>query len=210
MESRTLGQFPQYHSLHAAVRHPGRMCIHPTVYTPQWRQKSCTAVTRNVSQQCSERPANSSGTTTETSTSSSSPAQDESLEDLTRDNRNNSVDAEYERRQLNALRERKSWREGLSFKPESLNTARKSESFGESVQAVLDKVLIADFFFVCLALLLLIIGLGERVALNTSNIIDVWLPAWPLVVQPAIGVLMAGALLSGLAGWYRSDIAKDR
>lgn len=27
-----------------------------------------------------------------------------------------------------------------------------------------------------------------------QNIIDLWLPAWPLVVQPAIGLLMAGAV----------------
>lgn len=201
MESRTLG-FSSQHAHQAAIRQlkvprcstaPASQC-----------QVSRNARKRHVSRSAPERSTNAA------ESSNSRPKEDDWSEDLTRDYRSNDVDAEYERRQSNALRERISWRAGLNFKPESLNSARRSESFGESVQAVLDKVLIADFFFVCLALFLLIVGLGERVTMKTSNIIDLWLPAWPLVVQPAIGLLMAGALASGLAGWYRSDIAKDR
>ncbi len=29
---------------------------------------------------------------------------------------------------------------------------------------------------------------------HLQNILDLWLPAWPLIVQPAIGILMAGAV----------------
>lgn len=66
------------------------------------------------------------------------------------------------------------------------------------------QVLIADFFFVLLVLAWLGAGLAEKGALHSSTLIDAWMPLWPLLFQPAIGVLMAGALVSGGLNWLAS------
>jgi hypothetical protein len=65
-------------------------------------------------------------------------------------------------------------------------------------------VLIADFFFVLAALAWLGAGLGVQGALHSSAVLDAWYGLWPLVFQPAIGVLMLGALVSGGLGWLKS------
>ncbi len=68
---------------------------------------------------------------------------------------------------------------------------------------MLDKVLIADFFFVAFALAWLAGGVGERAAIGSQRLLDAWFPLWPLLFQPAIGVLMLGALVSGGVNWMR-------
>jgi hypothetical protein len=68
----------------------------------------------------------------------------------------------------------------------------------------LQQVLIADFFFVLLVLAWLGVGLAEKGALHSSSLIDAWMPLWPAVFQPAIGILMAGALVSGGLNWLSS------
>jgi hypothetical protein len=71
------------------------------------------------------------------------------------------------------------------------------------VKEALDKLLIADFFVVLAILGWLVAGLGIKGATGNSALVDAWLPLWPMVFQPAIGVLMAGALVSGGLGWLR-------
>lgn len=46
-------------------------------------------------------------------------------------------------------------------------------------------------------------GLAERATIKSSVLVDAWMPLWPLVFQPAIGLLMAGALLSGALNWLQ-------
>ncbi len=41
-----------------------------------------------------------------------------------------------------------------------------------------------------------------------SPLLDAWYPLWPLLWQPALGVLMAGALVSGGLSWLREQAAK--
>lgn len=67
----------------------------------------------------------------------------------------------------------------------------------------LDKLLVADFFFVLLALAWLVVGVGVRAGGGSPAVADAWLALWPTLWQPAIGLLMAGALVSGGAGWLR-------
>ena len=62
------------------------------------------------------------------------------------------------------------------------------------------QVLIADFFFILFVLLWFVAGIGETAALQSSRLLDVWYPLWPTVFQPALGVLMLGALVSGASG----------
>lgn len=67
-------------------------------------------------------------------------------------------------------------------------------------RTLLMQVLIANFFFILFVLLWFVAGIGESAALQSSNLLNVWYPLWPLVFQPALGVLMLGALVSGAAG----------
>jgi len=71
------------------------------------------------------------------------------------------------------------------------------------------QVLIADFFFVLAILAWLGVGLAEKATVQSSSLIDAWLPLWPLVFQPAIGVLMAGALVSGGLSWLQEKQQKQ-
>jgi hypothetical protein len=72
------------------------------------------------------------------------------------------------------------------------------------VKATLDRLLVADFFAVLAALAWLGAGLAEKAAFGSTRLVDAWMPLWPLLWQPLIGVLMAGALVSGGAGWLAS------
>lgn len=71
------------------------------------------------------------------------------------------------------------------------------------------QVLIADFFLVLAILAWLGVGLAEKATVQSSTLIDAWLPLWPLVFQPAIGVLMAGALVSGGLNWLQEKQQKQ-
>lgn len=75
---------------------------------------------------------------------------------------------------------------------------------------VLLQLLIADFFFVLAILAWLGAGLAEKATVQSSSLIDAWLPLWPLVFQPAIGVLMAGALVSGGLNWLQEQQQKNK
>ena len=53
-------------------------------------------------------------------------------------------------------------------------------------------------------------GLGAQGVLHSSALLDAWFPLWPLVFQPAIGVLMLGALVSGGLNWLKEQDEKKR
>ncbi|WIA10665.1 hypothetical protein OEZ85_010845 [Tetradesmus obliquus] len=77
---------------------------------------------------------------------------------------------------------------------------QKQEASSSPLKEAVDKVLIADFFFVLAVLGWLGAGLAGK-AMGSSALIDAWMPLWPMVFQPAIGILMAGALVSGGLNW---------
>ncbi len=61
-------------------------------------------------------------------------------------------------------------------------------------------LLMADLFFVLFCFfwgVLALIGKLNNVALG----FDLWVSLWGSVIQPALGLLMAGALISGLSSW---------
>ena len=72
-----------------------------------------------------------------------------------------------------------------------------------SLKELVDKALIADFFFILFALGWLGAGVGLKSATGVTGLLDAWLALWQWVFQPAIGVLMLGALVSGGIGWLR-------
>lgn len=184
------------HSAAAAV-----VLASPCITRGNCRQRQATAPLRQrISAGATERSADSA--------EDSGPP--EFTEDLTRDSRGSDEDW-IQRRQKELQQDRQSWRESLNFQPESLNgsgTARQA-SLGEKIKEGFDKVLIADFFFVCLSLVALVIATGVQTFSKSTVLSSLWLAAWPVLFQPAIGVLMGGALLSGLIGWVQSDIIKD-
>lgn len=69
---------------------------------------------------------------------------------------------------------------------------------GGVIRDVVDKILVADFFFILFILAWLLAGLAEQGALQSTRLIDSWLPLWPSVFQPALGVFMAGAIVSAI------------
>jgi hypothetical protein len=68
-------------------------------------------------------------------------------------------------------------------------------------KTAIEKLLVGDFFFILFILAWLVAGVGEKAALKTSTLIDSWLPLWPTIFQPALGIFMAGALVSALSGY---------
>ncbi len=64
----------------------------------------------------------------------------------------------------------------------------------------LNTALMLNLFFVLLSFgwfAIAVVGRSAGVALG----LDVWYSLWTPVMQPAIGILMAGAILSGVASW---------
>lgn len=64
----------------------------------------------------------------------------------------------------------------------------------------LNFVLMLDLFFVLLCFAWFAIALVGRAAKFPLGL-DLWLKLWDPVMQPALGILMAGALISGLSSW---------
>lgn len=73
------------------------------------------------------------------------------------------------------------------------------------VKSLVEKVLVADFFFILFILAWLVAGLGEKSLLQSSTLIDSWLPLWPTLFQPALGVFMAGAIVSAASGFLAKN-----
>lgn len=64
----------------------------------------------------------------------------------------------------------------------------------------INQALVADFFLVLFAFFWLAIGVVGRV-LHLPLGLDLWYKLWQPVFTPAIGILMAGTIISGLASW---------
>ena len=64
----------------------------------------------------------------------------------------------------------------------------------------LNLFLVADVFFVLLAFGWFAIAILGR-SLGVPLGLDIWYGLWQPVFNPAIGILMLGALLSGLISW---------
>ena len=67
------------------------------------------------------------------------------------------------------------------------------------------QVLIADFFFILFILAWFVAGIGAQTLGKSTGLLDAWYSLWQVVFQPALGVLMLGALASGLLGKKGDD-----
>lgn len=66
----------------------------------------------------------------------------------------------------------------------------------------LNLALVANIFLILLSFFWLAIAVIGR-SFGVSLGLDLWYRLWQPVFTPAIGILMAGAILSGLIGWVR-------
>ena len=64
----------------------------------------------------------------------------------------------------------------------------------------LNLALVADFFLVLLGFFWLAIAVAGH-ALHLPLGLDLWYKLWQPVFTPAIGILIAGTLISGVSGW---------
>lgn len=70
----------------------------------------------------------------------------------------------------------------------------------------LNTLLVVNVFLVLAAFLWFAAALvGQGAHLNLG--LDLWYRLWPVLLQPAIGLLMLGALVSGGLGWLRQRLA---
>jgi hypothetical protein len=72
----------------------------------------------------------------------------------------------------------------------------------------LNTLLMWNLFFVLFSFGWLAIAVIGR-SLDVPLGLDVWLKLWQPVFNPSIGILMAGALISGLVSWVNRRFAKD-
>ncbi|KAL6767007.1 hypothetical protein ACKKBG_A38200 [Auxenochlorella protothecoides x Auxenochlorella symbiontica] len=94
--------------------------------------------------------------------------------------------------------------------PSRFQASEASEESSSGFLATLEKGLVFCVFFVLFALAWLGAGLASVAVLHSSAILDLWYILWPLVFQPALGVLMLGALTVGAAKWVTSQGAKKQ
>ena len=88
-----------------------------------------------------------------------------------------------------------------SATPEELPTAERARiPVKDQFFRWLNFVLMLDLFLVLFSfawLMVAVIGRGAKVPLG----LDLWYKLWVPVFTPAIGVLMAGAIVSGVSSW---------
>ncbi len=70
----------------------------------------------------------------------------------------------------------------------------------------LNLALVVDVFFVLFSFAWLTVAVLGRSA-GVSLGLDLWYRLWEPVFTPAIGILMAGALISGLLSWLSQKLA---
>lgn len=70
----------------------------------------------------------------------------------------------------------------------------------EQIIKWLNQALVADFFLVLFAFFWLAIAVAGHV-LHLPLGLDLWYKLWQPVFTPAIGILMAGSIISGLSSW---------
>lgn len=94
--------------------------------------------------------------------------------------------------------------------PPPLPREREDEGGGgaKSLKDRVNDLLVADFFFILACLALFAAGLAQRAGDpdDKSPLLDAFVGAWPWLIQPAITLLMAGAIVQGASGWLSEKL----
>ena len=72
----------------------------------------------------------------------------------------------------------------------------------------LNTLLVINLFFVLFCFVWFAIALIGR-STHVSLGFDVWYGLWEPVIMPAIGILMAGALISGISSWVNKKFLQN-
>ena len=80
-------------------------------------------------------------------------------------------------------------------------------SLRQTIIERLNQVLMFDFFFVLASFVWFAIAVIGRVTDHALGL-ELWYSLWQPLFQPAIGLLMAGALVSGAIGWLNRRLAR--
>jgi hypothetical protein len=73
----------------------------------------------------------------------------------------------------------------------------------------LNLILVADVFLVILGFAWFVIAVvGDASGINLG--LDLWHQLWIPLFNPAIGILMGGALLSGIISWISKKLTQDK
>jgi hypothetical protein len=79
----------------------------------------------------------------------------------------------------------------------------------EQVLKWINLALVADFFLVLFAFFWLAIAVvGHTLHLPLG--LDLWYKLWQPVFTPAIGILMAGTIISGIASWISKRLSSKQ
>ncbi|MBE9064873.1 hypothetical protein IQ256_28425 [cf. Phormidesmis sp. LEGE 11477] len=78
----------------------------------------------------------------------------------------------------------------------------------DRVGAFLDTALMFNLFFVLLSFGWFVVALIGR-ATNINLGFDLWYSLWDSLFMPAIGILMAGALISGISSWVSNKFLAE-
>ncbi|GAB0496707.1 hypothetical protein MMPV_008022 [Pyropia vietnamensis] len=111
-----------------------------------------------------------------------------------------SVEATLER-DLAGFRSRQRRREG---KDDSEDDAPVRASTLERMGKAVTTLLVVDFFVVCFFLVWLVVALVPHFTSHNEVLLDAWLSMWGVVIQPLLGVLMAGTIVSGTLSYVQS------
>ncbi len=73
----------------------------------------------------------------------------------------------------------------------------------------LNWALMADLFFVMICFVWFAIAvIGKNTGISLG--LDLWYRLWTPVMQPAIGIFMAGAILSGVTSWIAKRFSQAK
>lgn len=78
--------------------------------------------------------------------------------------------------------------------------SKASEKNG--LQAVIETVLVWDFFAICVLLAWLALAIVLHYSSSNDVLLDPWLSIWPNVTQPLLGILMLAAISQGAFSFF--------
>ena len=85
--------------------------------------------------------------------------------------------------------------------PSTSASLRAEPGLGER----LNDALVGVFFLVLFFGAWLLASVAEEQVLKTERLSSAWLSLWPVLIQPALGVLMLASIGSGAAAWVRQQ-----
>lgn len=88
-----------------------------------------------------------------------------------------------------------------SRKPQSKTVQASEDGIYSKVKGVVDTLLLWDFFAIVGLLLWLGAATGLHFGAKNDVLLDPWLALWEPIIQPALGVLMLGAIVQGVSSF---------